>query len=101
MSCLTSTLQNMTWKCMLGVWAADATDMVRSVFGQFPVMIAATLAVAGLFLAITFRSIVIPLRAIVSNLLSLGITYGVSIMVYQDGALNWMDWFPVSGEMRA
>lgn len=85
----------------VGGLAADATDMVRSVFGQFPIMIAATLAVAGLFLAVTFKSVVIPLRAIVSNLLCLGVTYGVSIMVYQDGALNWMDWFPVSGEMQA
>jgi len=85
----------------VGGLAADATDMVRSVFGQFPIMIAATLTVAGLFLAATFRSLVIPIRAIVSNLLCLGLTYGVSIMVYQDGALNWMNWFPVSGEMQA
>lgn len=63
-------------------------------------MIAATLAVAGLFLGVTFRSAVIPLRAIVSNLLCLGFTYGISIMVYQDGVLNWMNWFSVSGEIK-
>jgi RND superfamily putative drug exporter len=85
----------------VGGLAADATDMKRSLFSKFPVMIAATLAVAGLFLAATFKSIVIPLRAIVSNLLCLGVTYGISIMVYQDGLLNFTGLWAVSGDMQA
>lgn len=85
----------------VGGTAAYAVDMVRTVFQLFPIMIAATLAVAFLFLAFTFRSIVIPCRAIIVNLFCLGITYGVSILVYQYGILNWMNWFAVSGELEA
>lgn len=85
----------------VGGTAAYAVDMVRTVFQLFPIMIAATLTVAFLFLAFTFRSVVIPCRAIVVNIFCLGITYGVSILVYQYGILNWMNWFAVSGELEA
>jgi hypothetical protein len=36
-------------------------------------------------LLLTFRSIVIPLKAIVLNLLSVGAAYGVLVLVFQDG----------------
>merc|ERR1712070_94008 len=85
----------------VGGTAAYAVDMVRVVFQLFPIMIAATLAVAFVFLGFTFRSIVIPFRAIVVNLFCLGMTYGLSILVYQYGILNWMNWFAVSGELEA
>lgn len=85
----------------VGGTAAYAVDMVRVIFRLFPFMIAATLAVAFGFLAFTFRSVVIPCRAIIVNLFGLGITYGISIAVYQYGLLNWMDWFAVSGELGA
>lgn len=85
----------------VGGTPAYAIDMVRVVFQLFPIMITATLTVAFLFLAYTFRSIVIPLRAIVVNLFCLGMTYGVSILVYQYDILGWMNWFAVSGELQA
>jgi len=74
---------------------------LRVVFQLFPIMITATLTVAFLFLGYTFRSVVIPIRAIIVNLFCLGMTYGVSILVYQFGILNWMNWFAVSGELGA
>jgi len=85
----------------VGGTPAYAIDMVRVVFQMFPYMIAATLAVAFAFLGFTFRSVVIPARAIVVNLFCLGMTYGLSILVYQYGMLNWMGWFAVSGELEA
>jgi hypothetical protein len=85
----------------VGGTPAYAIDMVRVVFQLFPYMIIATLAVAFAFLGYTFRSIIIPLRAIIVNLFCLGMTYGLSILVYQYGILNWMNWFAVSGELEA
>ena len=43
------------------------------------------LILAFLLLLVTFRSIVIPIKAIVLNLLSVGAAYGVLTWVFQDG----------------
>ena len=42
-------------------------------------------ALAFLLLLVTFRSIVVPIKAIVLNLLSVGAAYGVLVLVFQDG----------------
>ena len=43
------------------------------------------LGLAFLLLLVTFRSIVIPIKAIVLNLLSVGAAYGVLVLVFQQG----------------
>jgi uncharacterized membrane protein YdfJ with MMPL/SSD domain len=43
------------------------------------------LGLAFVLLLVTFRSIVIPIKAIVLNLLSVGAAYGVLVWVFQDG----------------
>jgi RND superfamily putative drug exporter len=55
-------------------------------------------ALAFLLLLVTFRSIVIPLKAIVLNLLSVGAAYGVLVLVFQDGRLqSLLDFQSVEG----
>jgi RND superfamily putative drug exporter len=46
------------------------------------------LGLAFLLLLVTFRSIVIPLKAIVLNLLSVGAAYGLLVWIFQDGHLE-------------
>ncbi len=46
------------------------------------------LGLAFLLLLLTFRSIVIPLKAILLNLLSVGAAYGVLVWIFQDGHLQ-------------
>ena len=48
-------------------------------------MFAFVLGLAFLLLLTTFRSIVIPIKAIVLNLLSVGAAYGVLVMIFQHG----------------
>ena len=43
------------------------------------------LALAFILLLVTFRSIVVPIKAIILNLLSVGAAYGVLTLVFQDG----------------
>jgi uncharacterized membrane protein YdfJ with MMPL/SSD domain len=50
-----------------------------------PIVFAFVLSLAFLLLLVTFRSIVIPIKAIVLNLLSVGASYGVLTWVFQDG----------------
>jgi putative drug exporter of the RND superfamily len=53
-----------------------------------PLVFAFVLGLAFLLLLVTFRSIVVPLVAIVLNLLSVGAAYGVLVWIFQDGHLE-------------
>ena len=50
-----------------------------------PLVFAFVLGAAFLLLLVTFRSIVIPIKAIVLNLLSVGAAYGLLVLVFQEG----------------
>jgi RND superfamily putative drug exporter len=52
---------------------------------RLPIVFAFVLGLAFVLLLITFRSVVVPLKAIVLNLLSVGASYGVLTWVFQDG----------------
>ena len=50
-----------------------------------PLVFAFVLGLAFLLMMVTFRSIVIPIKAIILNLLSVGAAYGVLVLVFQEG----------------
>jgi uncharacterized membrane protein YdfJ with MMPL/SSD domain len=61
---------------------ADFNSLMQSrIFWVFTFV----LGLAFLLLLVTFRSVVIPLKAIVLNLLSVGAAYGLLIILFQDG----------------
>src|SRR5207248_8134688 len=62
---------------------AGAKDFNDSMKSHLPVVVAFVLTMTFLLLLITFRSIVIPLTAIVLNMLSVGAAYGVLALVFQ------------------
>jgi RND superfamily putative drug exporter len=64
---------------------AQSEDFNEQMSGRAPIVFAFVLGLAFLLLMVTFRSIVIPLKAIVLNLLSVGAAYGVLVLVFQDG----------------
>jgi RND superfamily putative drug exporter len=75
-----------------GVTAADVTgytasskDFNDTTKSHVPVVFGFVLTAAFLLLLFTFRSLVIPLKAIVLNLLSVGAAYGVLVWVFQYG----------------
>ena len=54
--------------------------------GQFtPIVFAIVLALSFVLLTVIFRSVVIPVQAIVMNLLSVGTAYGLMVLVFQKG----------------
>ena len=59
------------------------------------------LGLAFLLLLLTFRSIVIPLTAIVLNLLSVGAAYGVLVWIFQEGHLEGLLGFHSNGAVVA
>jgi RND superfamily putative drug exporter len=67
---------------------AGSKDFNDSMKSHIPYVFAFVLGFAFLLLLVTFRSIVIPLKAIVLNLLSVGAAYGVLVWIFQDGHLQ-------------
>jgi uncharacterized membrane protein YdfJ with MMPL/SSD domain len=63
----------------------DFNDLMKA---HAPIVFAFVLTLAFLLLLVTFRSIVIPVKAIVLNLLSVGASYGVLTWIFQDGHLQ-------------
>ncbi len=61
---------------------ADLGDRVQE---RMPRFVAAVLVLSFLLLTVLFRSVLVPLKAVVLNLLSVGAAYGVLVMVFQWG----------------
>ena len=73
----------------------DFNDAMKS---HLPLVFGFVLAAAFLLLLVTFRSLVIPLKAIMLNLLSVGAAYGVLTLVFQHGwGRSLLGFEPVGG----
>ena len=64
---------------------ASSKDFLDAMTSRAPLVFAFVLSLAFILLLVTFRSIVVPIKAIVLNLLSVGAAYGVLKLVFQDG----------------
>ena len=67
---------------------AGSKDFNDQMVSRLPIVFAFVLGLAFLLLLVTFRSVIVPLKAIVLNLLSVGAAYGVLTWVFQDGHLE-------------
>jgi putative drug exporter of the RND superfamily len=69
----------------IGGQTATFSDVGGRVNDRLPFFIAAVVVMSFLLLTLVFRSIVVPLKAALMNLLSIGAAYGVMVMVFQWG----------------
>ncbi|MGW2014528.1 MMPL family transporter [Streptomyces sp. NPDC001927] len=69
----------------VGGAAASLSDVGRRTSDRLPLFVAAVLALSFLLLMLVFRSVVVPLKAVLLNLLSIGAAYGVMVAVFQWG----------------
>jgi RND superfamily putative drug exporter len=60
-------------------------DFIDAVYGSFPLMIAVISILTFLLLARAFRSLLLPAKAIVLNVLSIGAAWGIMELVWQQG----------------
>jgi uncharacterized membrane protein YdfJ with MMPL/SSD domain len=64
---------------------ALSKDFLDTMKSHLPIVFGFVLSLAFILLLVTFRSIVVPIKAIVLNLLSVGAAYGILTLVFQDG----------------
>jgi RND superfamily putative drug exporter len=67
-----------------GVAAADR-DFVHAVYDNFPYVLAFVLVLTLVLLTRAFRSIVLPIKAAILNLVSLGAAFGIVVFIFQEG----------------
>ncbi len=72
----------------VGGAAAQGVDFLGVVYGTFPFIFIAALAIAYFLLIRSFRSLILPLVAVLLDLLSLAATYGLLVAVFRFGFLS-------------
>jgi putative drug exporter of the RND superfamily len=69
----------------IGGEAAQGADFLEVVYGNFPLMVALISILTFILLARAFRSLILPLKAVLLNLLSVAAAWGLIVLVYQKG----------------
>jgi RND superfamily putative drug exporter len=69
----------------VGGATAKIVDLSNETTAKVPLVLGLVLALSLLFLMAVFRSIVLPIKAIIMNLLATGATVGIVILIFQDG----------------
>jgi RND superfamily putative drug exporter len=82
-------------------FTAGSADFNQLMSDRVPLVVAFVLALAFLLLLVTFRSVVIPIKAIVLNLLSVGASYGLVVWIFQQGNLESVLGFESSGAVAS
>jgi len=72
----------------VGGFTAGSIDFSTYIVNRMPILIGAVLILSFLLLMMVFRSILVPLKAVIMNLLSIGASYGVIVAMFQWGWLK-------------
>jgi RND superfamily putative drug exporter len=64
---------------------AFGVDFLAKAYGAFPWLVLAVLVISYILLLRAFRSVVLPIKAVLMNLLSVAAAYGVLVLFFQDG----------------
>jgi putative drug exporter of the RND superfamily len=69
----------------VGGATAKIVDLTNETYAKFPLVLALILGLSLLFLLAVFRSLLLPVKAVIMNLLATGATVGLVIFVFQEG----------------
>jgi len=86
----------------LGGLAAQNSDFIEAVYGNFPLMIGLIALITFVLLARAFRSLLLPLKAVILNVISVAAAWGVLEIVWQSGHGSELIWgIPATGSITA
>jgi RND superfamily putative drug exporter len=76
----------------------EEADIVHAYYSRFPLIVAIVALISLLALARAFRSVVLPIKAVVINVLSVGAAYGALVLIWQNGYGSQAIWgIPATG----
>ena len=98
---LRSRLAGVPGGAQVGGNTAQNKDFVSAIYGKFPLMLAVIALVTSIMLARAFRSIVLAVKAVVLNVISLGAAYGFLVLFWQQGhGSSFVYGVPATGSIR-
>src|SRR5437870_4303046 len=80
-------------------FAASNVDTQHDLMTRFPGTVALVLGITAIMLFVAFRSLLVPIKAVVLNMLSVGAASGLTVLVFQDGYGGRL--FGLAGPTRA
>ncbi|MGY1806876.1 MMPL family transporter [Blastococcus sp. SYSU D00669] len=86
---------------LVGGESAVLTDLLDSLGSLLPWMALLVVATTFVLLFLAFGSVVLPLKAVVMNVLSLGASFGALVWIFQDGHLSGLLDFEPTGFLEA
>jgi serine/threonine protein kinase len=84
---------------LVGGQSADLLDGKAGMFSRLPLAIGIIAGITFVVLFLSFGSILMPLKAIVLNLLSLTATFGAMVWIFQEGHLSGLLNFTATGTL--
>ncbi len=88
-------------RALVGGGTAGVLDYADRLYWDFPRALVLVLAATYVVLFLSFRSVLLPLKAIAMNTLSLLASYGALVVVFQEGALRGLLGIPALGFVEA
>jgi RND superfamily putative drug exporter len=80
---------------LLGGQSADLQDLLASLGSLLPWMAVFVVATTFVLLFLAFGSVVLPVKAVIMNVLSLGASFGALVWIFQEGHLSgFLDFTP-------
>jgi RND superfamily putative drug exporter len=83
----------------VGGYSAAALDFQHDLLDRFPLLIGLILGATAIMLALAFRSVLVPIKALIMNTLSVSATFGLIVLVFQHGVGSHL--FGLDGPTRA
>jgi len=84
---------------VVGGFAASSLDLQQHLLHRFPGIVGMILGVTAIMLFIAFRSVLVPLKAVVLNCVSVSAAFGITVLVFQHG--YGASFFGLSGPTEA
>jgi len=70
---------------LVGGFQASSVDLQEEVLAQFPLVITLILVTTAVMLFVAFQSLLVPIKAVIMNCLSVAGTFGIIVLVFQHG----------------
>ena len=79
--------------------AAELVDSKAAIYDRLPIALAIVVGATAILLFVAFGSVLVPVKAILLNLLSLTATFGAMVWIFQDGNLSGVLDFTATGQL--
>ncbi|CAN5762921.1 MMPL family transporter [soil metagenome] len=81
--------------------AAEIEDIISDMYSTFPIVAGLVILVTYLVLLVMLRSVILPLKAILMNALSIVASFGAMVFIFQEGHFDWLFRFDRLGYVEA